>query len=485
MFKPLLISVLIVLVFLGVCFAARVKEPSACGIFYPDNAKQLAEMVVDLINEAPLPEAENKATVFILPHAGYGYSGSVAAFGYKLLKNTRFRTVVIIGPSHHSAFNGISVYPHGVFSTPLGNIEVDKAFADRLINKEKNVYFYRPAFQKEHSIEVQLPFLQRSLKDFRIVPVVIGDCTLEECVSFASLLKNAIGERRDVLVIISTDLYHGYDYEEAERIDELTISYIKNLDAKGLYYGLRDGSLQACGGLGLVSALFLSKAAGYDQVRLLKYANSAQITGKLTKGAWTVGYAALSIAQEGQTEGAMLSKKQRERLLEIARDAISNYIGSGKRAAVHEDDPALSKELGAFVTLRKNGELRGCIGNLTGSKPLYITIRDMAIESATADPRFSPVSREEIKDIDIEISVLSPLKKEEDPGNIKMGVDGVIVRKGLRSGVFLPQVAIETGWSREEFMSNLCAHKAGLPADAWKDKDTQIFTFTAEVFSKE
>jgi AmmeMemoRadiSam system protein A len=171
-------------------------------------------------------------------------------------------------------------------------------------------------------------------------------------------------------------------------------------------------------------------------------------------------------------------------LLELARKTIETNLKDGKKLAVTETDPLLKEEMGAFVTLHKHGELRGCIGNIVGKGPLYLTVRDMAIEAATGDPRFPPVEPPELKDIEIEISVLSPLEKIDDPEKIKMGVHGVLVRKGFYSGVFLPQVATETGWSREEFMSNLCAHKAGLPKDAWKDGSCDIYIFSAEVFSE-
>lgn len=180
----------------------------------------------------------------------------------------------------------------------------------------------------------------------------------------------------------------------------------------------------------------------------------------------------------------MLNKEQRKRLIEIARSSIENYLKNGKKSALTEDDPVLSEKMGAFVTLREHGELRGCIGNLVGNQPLYLTIRDMAIEAAVGDPRFMPVKLPELKNIDIEISVLSPLKKVDSAEAIEMGRHGVLIRKGFNSGVFLPQVATETGWSKEEFLSQLCAHKAGIPADAWKDKSTEIYIFTAEVFSE-
>jgi AmmeMemoRadiSam system protein A len=180
----------------------------------------------------------------------------------------------------------------------------------------------------------------------------------------------------------------------------------------------------------------------------------------------------------------MLNKEQKDKLLKIARETMEAYVNDRQRLDFSETDPLLNKELGAFVTIHKGGQLRGCIGNIVGKGPLYLTVRDMAIESATADPRFSPVTPSELDDIDVEISVLSELDKVSDPEEIELGRHGVIVKNGFRSGVFLPQVATETGWGKEEFMRILCAQKAGLPPDAWKDPNTDIFIFTAEVFSE-
>ena len=170
--------------------------------------------------------------------------------------------------------------------------------------------------------------------------------------------------------------------------------------------------------------------------------------------------------------------------MQIARDSIKVYLNTGRKIEINEIDPVLLKVSGAFVSLHKDRELRGCIGNLVGKEPLYLTIRDMAIEAAVGDPRFTPVNQEDFKDIEIELSVLSPLERVNSAEKIKLGLHGVLVKKGFNSGVFLPQVATETGWAKEEFLSNLCAHKAGLAPDAWKDKTTEIYIFTAEVFSE-
>jgi len=464
-------------------YAQDIKEPNVSGSFYPGDSVQLASMVDQFLDAANPEPIEGEIFALISPHAGYGYSGQTAAYGYKLIKGKPYKTVVVIGTGHNYAFSGVSVYPEGIFRTPLGDLEIDKDFAKNLLYQDEEITFEPAAFAKEHSVEVELPFLQRSLKDFKIVPIVMGDCSLDTCKKLAGLLKSAIGARKDVLVVASTDMYHGYDFQETEIVDQLTISYLKNMDSEGLYYGLREGKLQLCGGFGVVSTLILAKELGHNKLKVLNYTNSAVVTGKKAKGIWTVGYVACAIDQERQGV-PMLNKQQRKRLLEIARNSIKVYLENGKNPEIKENDPVLLKELGAFVTLHGHGDLRGCIGNLIGSKPLYLTIRDMAIESATGDPRFSPVKLSELSDIEIEISVLSPMQKINDVGLIEMGKHGVLIKSGYRSGVYLPQVAAETGWSKEEFLSSLCAHKAGLAPDAWKDKNTEIYIFSAEVFSE-
>ena len=463
-------------------FAQDIKYPNVAGTFYPDNPQELSQLIDNFLKSANPEPVEGNIFALISPHAGYDFSGSTAAWGYKLIKGRAYKTIVVIGPSHYYGFKGASIYPEGIFHTPLGDLEIDKEFTQKLLNKDSEIFFEPRAFEKEHSVEVQLPFLQKVLPDFKIIPIVMGDCSFSTCQKLASLIQQAIGQRQDVLVVASSDMYHGYDYQEADIIDNLTLSYLKNMDAGGLYNGLRQGKLQLCGGFPVVSTLILAKELGHNKLKILEHTNSALVTGKKIKGIWTVGYTSCAIDKEG--EDAMLNANQRKRLLEIARKSIEAYLKTGKRLELTESDPLLLKEMGSFVTLHKHGDLRGCIGNLIGDKPLYLMVRDMAVESAMNDPRFSPVQLTELENIEIEISVLSPLERINDPDKIKLGVHGVLVRRGFNSGVFLPQVATETGWSKEEFLSNLCAHKAGLSSSAWKDKSTEFYIFTAEVFSE-
>lgn len=473
---------LFIFCFIFNCFAYSVKEPEFAGQFYPQEKNELTQMLDGFLDKANPKPLAGDIFMLIGPHAGYGYSGQTAAFGYKLVQDKPYKTVIILGTSHHKLFNGAAVYASGALATSLGKLDIDEEFTKKVIAKSPEVFADEAAFDQEHSVEVQLPFLQKVLTGVKIVPVVVGDCSLDSCKKIASIFKDAIGDRRDILVVVSTDFYHGYDLEEADRVDAVTLDLIKKLDYEGLYYALRDDKAQACGGMALVVALDLAKEQGYKDVEVLNHANSAIVTGNKIKGEWTVGYSSCAITYPKGVN--MLNNQQRTRLLEIARQSIQTYLQTGKKLQANEADPVLNQKMGAFVTLNQHKELRGCIGNLVGSQPLYLTVRDMAVEAAVDDPRFSALSLKELDTVEIEISALSVLEKINSAEKIELGRHGVLVRRGMNSGVFLPQVATETGWSKEEFLNNLCAHKAGLPADAWKDKDTELYIFNAEVFSE-
>jgi AmmeMemoRadiSam system protein A len=244
----------------------------------------------------------------------------------------------------------------------------------------------------------------------------------------------------------------------------------------------------------VTATLLAAEKLGYDGIKVVKYANSGDTFGDKSK---VVGYlsaivykksrqsAVGSRNEEKERESKMLlNESQRKKLLQIARESMTSFVKDGKRKTFTESDPVLNEPMGAFVTLREEGELRGCIGNMVAQGPLCKAVADMAIEAATGDPRFPPVQPQELDKIDLEISVLSPMKRVASPDEIKIPGHGVLVRRGFRSGVYLPQVATETGWNKEEFLTSLCAHKAGLAPDAWKDPSTEVYTFTAEVFAE-
>jgi AmmeMemoRadiSam system protein A len=315
------------------------------------------------------------------------------------------------------------------------------------------------------------------LGSFKLVPVVCGQLDYPDTVDLAKAIIK-VSQGKKVLIVASSDLSHYYPYLTAIEMDSQVISHIKEIDPLGLWQSNLKGDVEACGIIPVLVVLNYAKELGLEP-KVLNYANSGDVTGDKSR---VVGY--LSVAfLKGEED--MLSQSQKKRLLEIARQSISDYLSSVKRTEFKEDDPALNAKNGAFVTLHKQGSLRGCIGSFTSSEPLYKVIASMAIESATGDPRFKPVTKEELGDIKIEISVLTEPKLIDDWRKIKLGTDGVIVRRGFASGVFLPQVATETGWGLEEFLSQLCWQKAGLSPDAYKDTKTQIYTFQAYVFSEE
>jgi hypothetical protein len=299
-----------------------------------------------------------------------------------------------------------------------------------------------------------------------------------------------------VLVVASTDLSHYHPYQDANSIDKHCIDTLSRLKAKEFYDEARMGACELCGLMPVTTALLVAERLGYDKIKTLKYANSGDITGDKVK---VVGYLSAVVYKDEiasspsaprndvaqKVNSYMLNDIQRKRLLQIARESIVSYVKGGKRKTFTEMDPLLNQPMGAFVTLHEAGELRGCIGNMVGQGQLYQTIANMAIEAATGDPRFQKLSPGEIDKINIEISVLSPLQNVKNADDIKIPGHGVIVKSGFNSGVYLPQVATETGWSKEEFLTSLCAQKAGLRPDAWKDPATELYTFTAEVFGEE
>lgn len=474
------------LCFDSACYADSIKQPNVSGKFYPADPKELSRTIEGFLLEAGEPDIKADVLVLISPHAGYEFSGRTAACGYKAIEGRHYDTIIILGPSHYINFQGAALWPKGCFRTPLGDVAVDEATAYSLLACSSLFSFYPEAFAREHSIEVQLPFLQTVLDNFKIVPVVFGNIDFSGCENLACAISGVIKDK-NCLLIASSDMYHGFNYQEGEKKDEYTLSLIGKLKPRQLYERTQEQKAQLCGWAGVVTSMLIAERLGYQQVKVINYTNSARVMERERIGEYCVGYSSAIIYKQRTDKGAvMLNEKQRKRLLDIARGSIEVYLNTGKKMEISENDPALVEHYGAFVTLHKHGRLRGCIGNLIGNQPLYLTIRDMAVEAAMNDSRFTPLTKEELAlGVEIEISVLSPMEKINNPDMIELGTHGVLVRSGYRSGVFLPQVAIETGWTKDEFLSNLCAQKAGLAPLAWREASTDIYIFTAEVFSRE
>ena len=490
--KRIIASILILLI-TSVTFAEQeIRKTDLAGSWYPSSSKKLTAMLEGYMKDAKLDDIPQGIIAIIAPHAGYIYSGPVAAYSFKAVSNLDIDTVIIIGFSHRRYFNAISVYDRGVFETPLGFLKIDEKLAKDLMTSHDKFYFNSEAFDNENSIEMELPYISYAFrnKDVKIVPIVIGVQSYENAKVLGDNLYEVLKDREKFLLIASTDMSHYHNYGEANAIDGIAIDTLKRLDPKEYFNKVSLKKCESCGTGAIVATMIAAKKLGADSIKILKYANSGDVTKQKDS---VVGYLSAAMYKSGRIKPEnedikenemLLNETQKKRLLQIARDTMEMYVKTKAELNVKEDDAVLNKEMGAFVTIHKEGKLRGCIGNIVGKGPLYLTVRDMVIQSSTQDPRFAPVTESELGDIDIEVSVLSELEMVTNPNNIIMGTHGVIVRSGFRSGVYLPQVATETGWSREKFMSSLCASKAGLPADAWKKGEVDIYVFTAEVFGE-
>ena len=478
------------LVLLGLLFlnssvqAASTKEPNVAGAFYSSNPQELSAQIDSFMAQASVVPVKKLVQAMIVPHAGYVYSGPVAAYGYKAVSQNKYSTIVILAASHYFPIEGISIWPEGGFKTPLGVVNVDEAFAKSLLKADSRFKALPQVFEKEHSLEVQLPFIQKTFGNVKIVPILMGNPDPQVCQRLAAALNEIIGLRQDVLVIASSDMSHYFDYDTANKMDAASLGAIGEQDVQKLWQGCFIGhEMQMCGAVPVATLLLYSKERGL-KVQILKHANSGDTAGDKSK---VVGYSSVIFYSENsrdlinQAQG--LSDTEKKELLVLARTTIDSFVKSGHAPDLKTSNPRLLKTQGAFVTITQQGQLRGCIGNIVGDKPLWQTIKEMAVAAASADPRFSPVSQKELGSIDIEISVLSVPQRIADATGIVLGRDGVIVSDGLfHQGVFLPQVATETHWSKEEFLGELCSQKAGLPSDCWKNPKNNLWTFQAEVF---
>lgn len=494
--RKIIVLVIAVNIFLSSLLSfAKVKDADLAGQWYPSEASKLKDMLNLYMNTAKDGNIDSRILGLIVPHAGYPYSAPVAAYGYKALVGLGIKTVIVVGFNHRYYHEGLAVFGYDAFKTPLGELAVDKELTSELLKQSPLIYSRDEAFKNENSVEMQVPFIQLALGDVKAVLIAIGDQSLKNSEVLSDALYNTLKDKKDFVIIASTDMCHYLPYDKNNQVDTFTISEIKKFNPIELYTTSMKNDHRLMCGFGAVCAVMSAcKKLGADEVVILKNANSGDVTFDRSQ---VVGYLSaafvdttkkqnqtvLSMKEESK-EAGMLSKAQKGKMLELARNTIQMYLKDGKILDAKDDDPLLNKEMGAFVTLHERGQLRGCIGNIVGKGPFYKTVRDMSIESATGDPRFRPVTLDEMKDIDIEISALSPLEKITDPDKIIMGKHGVLVRQGFYSGVYLPQVATETGWTRDEFMDSLCGQKAGMNRNAWREGKCEIYIFEAEVFGE-
>lgn len=471
------------------------RQPVVAGSFYPENPGELKNQLKSLFASAHTLDHEKKIRALISPHAGYVFSGHVSASAIgSVSEDSKYENIFIIGSSHRVHFSGASVYSVGNYKTPLGNCNVNTGIANKLIAESKIFTYYPAAHRDEHSIEVQIPFLQYHFgNDISIIPIVIGTQNTSSCKEIANSLQEYFNEKN--LFIISSDFSHYPAFNDAKVIDQSTLDALLSGKPKLFLNTLRSNDKKNIKGLstsmcGWTSGLVLLYLAENDpelEFKHIRYTNSGDT--KYGDKSRVVGYHAIALLEdrnETQSETDFsLSHKDQQQLLSIARDNIRSLLYNKKQSSLSEYDPpsSLNENLAAFVTLTIDGKLRGCIGRFISSDPLYKTVHQMSAAAAFQDRRFQPLSKKEFNKTKIEISVLSPLKKIDDIKDIILGKHGVYIKKGSNTGTFLPQVADGKNWTVEDFLGYISRDKAGLGWLGWKN--AEIFVYEAFVFEEE
>lgn len=466
------------------------RPPAVAGSFYPADPEVLRSMVDGFLAGAAHHDLAGDLVAILVPHAGLEYSGPVAAEGFKALARD-WPVVVMIGPSHHVAVPGAALVAHGSFRTPLGSVPIDEALAGQLLAASP-VFAEQPeAHAPEHSLEVELPFLQRRLKEFRIVPILMNTDDLEVARK-AGLAVAEVLRGRKALLLISSDLSHYPPRDTARPIDETFLRALARMDPDfqrrtGRYLMSRNEPQEetvACGETAIWAGLTAARALGADRAQLLRYANSGELVPATAGRA--VGYGAVAFVRSGKPPPASfrLDSAARRELLAVARASIAEGL-EGKQFAVQplRDNRELNLPAAVFVTLTQGGRLRGCIGTTLPEFGLWEAARYFARQAAFQDPRFHPLGRDELAATRLEISILSTPEPIKDASAIVPRRDGVIVRKGNQSGLFLPTVWEELP-DKTEFLNEVCSQKAGLPPDCWKDPSVELQVFRSEVFAE-
>ncbi|MFQ6091693.1 MAG: AmmeMemoRadiSam system protein B [bacterium] len=474
--------------------SADVRQSVIAGSWYPGDPGSLAAEVGRFLKNVEKVRIEGELLALICPHAGYRYSGQVAAYSYKLLAGKKTETVVLIGPSHRYPFKGFSVYDKGGYQTPLGLVPINVELASALIKSNELIKFIPQAHLAEHSIEIQLPFLQHMLTSFDFVPVVVGPySSIEDCQIFSNALVELISSRENTIIVASSDMSHYPPYEEAVRVDREMLSAVESFDlmrvvdtdAKMLKQNIPNLSCTFCGFNPVVVTLMAAKRLGANEVKVLKYANSGDRPGGDKNR--VVGYGAVAIYRKDEIGSKLefepLGQEAQQVVLRMAREAIETYLSTGGLPEYKPELPVLNEKRGVFVTITKHGRLRGCIGYHGNDVPLYKLVPDRAIAAAVKDSRFPPLSPNELDEIKIKVSVyLTNVYRIKGLDEFELGKQGIILRKGGRGATYLPEVPVEAGWTKEEEMEHLC-RKAGLPPGAWKE-GAELYVYSTQVFGE-
>ena len=466
-----------------------VRPATQAGRFYESDAQVLAHEVDSLLARHAQSDFENVAAL-IVPHAGYYFSGNVAASAYARLNPKKsFKRIFLLGPSHYEWLDGASVNSEvDYYATPLGQVKVDRETAQQLMAAD-SVFSYRPeAHDREHCLEVQLPFLQRLFTSSTVpstVPIIISTNDFSKLERIAKVLKHWFTDEN--LFIISGDFSHYPSYADACEVDAKTGEAVASGDVgqfiatieDNARRGIRNLSTSACGEFPIITLLLMLDLQ--CQVKHILYQNSGDIGDH--DHSRVVGYHSFAVVRNGRTRTNTefsLSDEEKQILKDIAYTSIKDSLNGKPISMFNIQSSILQQKCGAFVSLHKQGRLRGCIGHFGEDTPLHEIVAEMARAAAFEDPRFMPVTRDELDDLDIEISVLTPMRRIQSIDEFQLHKHGIYIRKGYRSGTYLPQVADEVNWTKEEFVAHCSQDKAGLGWDGWRD--AELYVYEAIVF---
>ena len=420
-----------------------IRNPVVAGQFYPESASQLKAMIEQLVDEKA---AKQEVIGLVSPHAGYIYSGPVAG---KVISRIKFKnTFIIIGPSHTGRGEPLSIMTEGTWKTPLGEVEIDSELAKQILTTSSHLAEDYQAHQYEHSIEVQIPFLQYFKSDIKLVPIVLAYSTGTIYKEIGREIARATKElNKEVVIIASSDMTHYEAHESAQKKDTQAIEAILNLDEDELLQRVDKLNISMCGYAPVASLISAAKQLGATGAELVRYQTSGDTTGAYSS---VVGYAGIIIT--GMSPLARLAKK-----------TVETFVKEGKTPKPEELTPEMMEEAGVFVSIHKLDELRGCIGTFEPAKEnVAEEIIANAISSATRDPRFPPVAPNELKDLEYSVDVLTKPEPIHSKDQLDPKKYGVIVECGFRKGLLLPDLE---GVDTVDYQIDICRQKAGIAPD--------------------
>lgn len=484
---------------LNVYSSDKVRSSAHAGQFYPASAEELSEMIDGFINESDKINFSGDIKCLWVPHAGYQFSGQIAANAYNCLKGLQYDLIVVIGPSHYYRLAGASIGDWSAYETPLGLVEVDTLTAGKMRAFSSLINCINSAHHSEHSLEVQIPFIQKVMPGVPIIPILIGfNTSYRECKKIAGTIVESCKGKK-VLLIASSDMSHFPSYSYAYAVDRKILDAVESFNPKTVLkvneriisQNIPSLDCTLCGLNTVLTAMMASRELNADKVQILPYANSGDIYGDRGR---VVGYGAGIFYRESNKRNQSgdidmgkinFNREEKKKLFQIARESIKQAIRQEKTPSFQITEKNLQFKRGVFVTLMNHGRLRGCLGHFEADYPLFSIISRMAAAAATQDYRFAynPVTENEMKEINIKISILSKLKKVDSIDAVEVGKHGIWIKKGNRGGTYLPEVATEMGWNKIEFIEHCCAEKAGLPRDAWKE-GAEIFIYTSQILDE-